>query len=78
MEAMSAAPDPAEIAAPSDPALYARKPLLGPMFWVMIACNCPARSSSTRARCPRVGLASHTGECSLLCQASSRTSRSPM
>ncbi|PVM84398.1 COG4223 family protein [Caulobacter endophyticus] len=33
---MSAAPDPAEIAAPSDPALYARKPLLGPMFWVMI------------------------------------------
>jgi len=33
---MSAAPDPSEIAAPSDPALYARKPLLGPMFWVMI------------------------------------------
>ena len=37
MGIMSAAPDPAEIAAPSDPALYARKPLLGPMFWVMIA-----------------------------------------
>lgn len=36
MGIMSAAPDPAEIAAPSDPALYARKPLLGPMFWVMI------------------------------------------
>ncbi|MBI1685976.1 COG4223 family protein [Caulobacter hibisci] len=33
---MSAAPDPAEIAAPSDPALYARKPLLGATFWVMI------------------------------------------
>ncbi|MFT4252279.1 MAG: hypothetical protein QM608_07330, partial [Caulobacter sp.] len=33
---MNAAPDPAEIAAPSDPALYARKPLLGPMFWAMI------------------------------------------
>lgn len=33
---MNAAPDPTEIAAPSDPALYARKPLLGPMFWVMI------------------------------------------
>ena len=36
MGAMNAAPDPAEVAAPSDPALYAKKPLLGPMFWVMI------------------------------------------
>lgn len=30
------APDPADHALPSDPALYARKPLLGPMFWTMI------------------------------------------
>lgn len=35
---MNAAPDPVEIAAPSDPALYARRrPLLGPGFWAMVA-----------------------------------------
>jgi hypothetical protein len=35
---MNAAPDPAEIVAPSDPAIYARRrPLLGPGFWAMLA-----------------------------------------
>ena len=35
---MNAAPDPAEIVTPSDPALYARRrPLLGASFWAMIA-----------------------------------------
>jgi len=35
---MTAAPDPAEIVAPSDPAIYARRrPLLGPGFWAMLA-----------------------------------------
>ncbi|WP_421739996.1 COG4223 family protein [Caulobacter sp.] len=35
---MNAAPDPAEIIAPSDPAIYARRrPLLGPGFWAMLA-----------------------------------------
>lgn len=34
---MNAAQDPADIATPSDPALYARRrPLLGPGFWAMI------------------------------------------
>lgn len=34
---MTAAPDPAEIIAPSDPALYARRrPLLGAGFWAMV------------------------------------------
>lgn len=33
---MNAAPDPAEIAAPRDPALYASRPLLGPGFWAFI------------------------------------------
>lgn len=33
---MTAAPDPAEIAAPRDPALYARRRLLGPGFWAVI------------------------------------------
>jgi len=34
---MTAAPDPAEIIAPSDPALYARRrPLLGVGFWAMV------------------------------------------
>lgn len=39
---MNAAPDPAEIVAPSDPAIYARRrPLLGPGFWAMLAlCAC--------------------------------------
>lgn len=35
---MNAAPDPAEIVAPSDPAIYARRrPLLGAGFWAMVA-----------------------------------------
>lgn len=35
---MTAAPDPAEIVAPTDPALYARRrPLLGGGFWAMVA-----------------------------------------
>lgn len=35
---MNAVPDPAEIVAPSDPALYARRrALLGPGFWAMLA-----------------------------------------
>ena len=33
---MNAAPDPAEIAAPRDPAHYASRPLLGPGFWAFI------------------------------------------
>ncbi len=37
---MNAVPDPAEIVAPSDPAIYARRrPLLGPGFWAMV-CLC--------------------------------------
>jgi len=34
---MNAAPDPAEIVAPQDPALYARRRVLGPGFWALIA-----------------------------------------
>jgi hypothetical protein len=35
---MSIAPDPAEIAAPSDPALYGRRrPLMGPGVWTLVA-----------------------------------------
>ncbi|MGR4865444.1 COG4223 family protein [Caulobacter sp. LARHSG274] len=34
---MNAAPDPADIAAPQDPALYARRHVLGPGFWALIA-----------------------------------------
>ncbi|WP_343698329.1 hypothetical protein [Caulobacter sp.] len=33
---MTAAPDPAEIVAPSDPALYARRRVLGPGVWVWL------------------------------------------
>lgn len=33
---MNAAPDPAEIVAPSDPALYARKRVMGPSVWVWL------------------------------------------
>lgn len=33
---MNAAPDPAEIVAPSDPALYARKKVMGPSVWVWL------------------------------------------
>ena len=33
---MTAAPDPAEIAAPRDPALHGRRRLLGPGFWAVI------------------------------------------
>jgi hypothetical protein len=34
---MTLAPDPVETAAPRDPALYARRRLLGPGFWALIA-----------------------------------------
>jgi hypothetical protein len=33
---MNAAPDPAEIVAPSDPALYARRRVMGPSVWVWL------------------------------------------
>jgi hypothetical protein len=33
---MNAAPDPAEIVAPSDPALYARKKVMGPSVWIWL------------------------------------------
>lgn len=33
---MNAAPDPAEIVAPSDPALYARKRVMGPSVWIWL------------------------------------------
>lgn len=33
---MNAAPDPAEIVAPSDPALYARKRVMGPGVWIWL------------------------------------------
>ncbi|AVQ00446.1 hypothetical protein B7G68_00335 [Caulobacter segnis] len=33
---MNAAPDPAEIVAPSDPALYARRRVIGPSVWVWL------------------------------------------
>lgn len=36
MDAMNAAPDPAEIVAPSDPALYARRRVMGPGVWVWL------------------------------------------
>lgn len=34
---MSASPDPVDAAAPLDPAAYRARPLMGPMFWAMIA-----------------------------------------
>ena len=34
---MTAAPDPAEIVAPSDPALYARRRVMGPSVWIWLA-----------------------------------------
>jgi len=33
---MNAAPDPAEIVAPSDPALYARRRVMGPGVWIWL------------------------------------------
>lgn len=37
MDVMNAAPDPAEIVAPSDPALYARRRVMGPGVWLWLA-----------------------------------------
>lgn len=36
MDLMNAAPDPAEIVAPSDPALYARRRVMGPGVWIWL------------------------------------------
>lgn len=36
MDVMNAAPDPAEIVAPSDPALYARRRVMGPGVWIWL------------------------------------------
>lgn len=42
MEPMNAAPDPAEIVAPSDPALYARRRVMGPgvVVWLILCVLC--------------------------------------
>jgi hypothetical protein len=48
---MNAAPDPAEIVAPSDPALYARRRVMGPSVWIwLVLCVLCAALGASIAR----------------------------